>query len=107
MVLRPARLQAHPARVGPNPLEHLMPWMYVIPTVTDFFFNVYFFLRFSSIYSWGTQREREAETQADGEAGSIQGARCGTLSQDPGVTPWAEDRRSIAEPPGAPNINSF
>ena len=28
--------------------------------------------------------EREAETQAGGEAGSLQGARCGTPSQDLG-----------------------
>ena len=27
------------------------------------------------------QRERETETQAEGEAGSMQGARCGTLSR--------------------------
>ena len=27
--------------------------------------------------------EREAETQAEGEKGSLQGARCGTQSQDP------------------------
>ena len=31
--------------------------------------------------------EREAETQAEGEAGSPQGAGCGTRSQDPGITP--------------------
>ena len=30
--------------------------------------------------------QREAETQAEGEAGSLQGAQCGTPSQDPGVT---------------------
>ena len=30
-------------------------------------------------------REGETETQAEGEAGSLQGARCGTRSQDPGV----------------------
>ena len=27
-------------------------------------------------------REREKETQAEGEAGSMQGARCGTRSRD-------------------------
>ena len=43
--------------------------------------------------------QREAETQAEGEAGSMQGARRGTRSQDPGVTPWAEGRCSTAEPP--------
>ena len=35
-------------------------------------------------------REREAETQAEGEAGSMQGAQCGTRSCDPGVTTWAQ-----------------
>ena len=39
---------------------------------------------------------------AEGEAGSMQGARRGTRSRDPGVTPWAEGRRSTAEPPGLP-----
>ena len=34
--------------------------------------------------------EREAETQAEGEAGSMQGAQCGTRSQDPRIPPWAE-----------------
>ena len=31
--------------------------------------------------------EREAETQAEGEAGSLWGVPCGTQPQDPGVTP--------------------
>ena len=32
--------------------------------------------------------EREAETQAEeGEAGSMQGAQCGTGSQEAGITP--------------------
>ena len=31
--------------------------------------------------------QRQAETQAEGEAGSPPGARCRTRSQDPGVTP--------------------
>ena len=32
---------------------------------------------------------REAETQAEGEAGSMQGAQHGTQSQDSRITPWA------------------
>ena len=28
---------------------------------------------------------RDTETQAEGEAGSMQGAQCGTRSQDPGL----------------------
>ena len=37
-----------------------------------------------------TDREREAETQAEGEAGSMQGARYGTRTPVSRVTPWAE-----------------
>ena len=58
------------------------------------------FLKF--IYSWETQREREAETQAEGEAGSMQGARCGTQSRDPGIMTWAKGGRSIIKPPRCP-----
>ena len=54
-----------------------------------------FFLKILFIYSW----EREAETQAEGEAGSMQGAWRGTRSQDPKITPWAEGRYLTAEPP--------
>ena len=45
-----------------------------------------------------TEREREAETQAEGEAGSLQGAWCGTrflrtqdqdLSKSQMLNPWA------------------
>ena len=43
--------------------------------------------------------EREAETQAEGETGSLRGPRRGTRFRDPGVTPWAEGRCSTAEPP--------
>ena len=46
--------------------------------------------------------EREAETQAEGEAGSMQGARRGTRSRHPGITPWAEGRCSTAEPARRP-----
>ena len=34
--------------------------------------------------------QREAETQAEGEAGSMQGARCGTWSWVSRIMPWAE-----------------
>ena len=37
-----------------------------------------------------TEREIEAETQAEGEAGSMKGARRGTQSQVSRITPWAE-----------------
>ena len=35
-------------------------------------------------------RERKAETQAEREAGSMRGARCGTRSQVSRIRPWAE-----------------
>ena len=47
--------------------------------------------------------QREAETQAEREAGSTQGVRCGTPTQDPRITPWAEGRRSTTEPPMCPS----
>ena len=34
----------------------------------------------------------------------MQGARCGTRSQDPEIMPWAEGRCSTTEPPGAPHV---
>ena len=49
-----------------------------------------------------THTHTEAETQAEGEAGSMQGARRGTRSQDPGITPWAKSRCSTTEPPRHP-----
>ena len=56
--------------------------------------TVAFFLK-DSIYLFMRDTQREAETQAEGEAGSMQGVRCGTRSQDSRITPWAE-------PPGLP-----
>ena len=53
------------------------------------------------------ERKREAETQAEGEAGSMQGARRGTQSRDPRITPWAEGRCSTAGPPGRPHQTYF
>ena len=49
------------------------------------------------MYSWETQRE--AETQAEGEAGSMQEARSGTPSQDSGITPRAKaDAQPLSHP---------
>ena len=47
-------------------------------------------------------REREAETQAEGEAGSMQGARRGTLSQVSRIRPWAEGGAKPLSHPGCP-----
>ena len=54
------------------------------------------------IYLYMRDTEREAETQAEGEAGSLRGARRRTPSPDPRVTPWARGRRSTAELPRRP-----
>ena len=41
--------------------------------------------------------KREAETQAEGEVGSLQGARCKTQSQDPGSLPeWKTDAQPLS-----------
>ena len=34
--------------------------------------------------------EREVETQAEGETGSMQGARCGTQTWESRIMPWAK-----------------
>ena len=49
-------------------------------------------------------REREAEIQAEGEAGSPWGARYGTRSQNPRITTWTKGRRSTTEPPRLPKL---
>ena len=46
--------------------------------------------------------EREAETQAEGEAVSLRGTQFRTWSQDPRITTWAKGRRSTTEPPRLP-----
>ena len=45
---------------------------------------------------------REAETQAEGEAGSLQGARRGTRSRDPGSHPEPKADAQPLSHPGAP-----
>ena len=56
----------------------------------------------------GIERERESETQAEGEAGSMQGARCGT--RPPGVfriAPWAEGGAKPLSHPSCPSTQFF
>ena len=50
------------------------------------------------------QRERGRDTQAEGEAGSMQGARCGTRSQVPRIRPWAEGGAKPLSHPGCPKF---
>ena len=46
--------------------------------------------------------ERKEETQADGEAGSMQETRRGTRSRVSRITPWAEGSTKPLSPPGLP-----
>ena len=46
--------------------------------------SIYFFKRFH-LFIHDRHRETEAETQEEGGAGSMQGARWGTRSQVPGI----------------------
>ena len=50
-----------------------------------FFLKIYLFMH-------ERHRKREAETQAEREAGSVQEAWCGTPSQDYRIMPWVEGR---------------
>ena len=72
---KPVRLKVCSA--DPRPLTSWKAWV-----------AFFFFPKILKFYSWETQRET-AETQAEGEAGFLQGAWCGTRSQDPGIIPWA------------------
>ena len=51
--------------------------------------------------------QRESETQAEAEAGSLQGARCGTRSQISRIRPWAEDGAKLPSHPGCPLFVGF
>ena len=53
-----------------------------------FYSSLFFFFKDLFIYSF-RENEREAETQAEGEAGSMQEARCGTRSRVSRITPRA------------------
>ena len=54
------------------------------------------------LFIYDRHREREAETQEEGEAGSMPGTRRGTRSRDSRIAPWAKGRRQTAEPPRDP-----
>ena len=49
------------------------------------------------------EREAETETEAEGEAGSMQGAQCGTRSLVSRITPWAESGAKLLSHQGCPN----
>ena len=61
-----------------------------------------FILIYLRFYLFIREREREAETQAEGEAGSLEGARRGTRSRVPRITPWAKGGAKLLSPSGCP-----
>ena len=68
----------------------------------------FLFLRFYLfIHDSHTERDREAETQVEGEAGSMQGAWRGIRSRVSRITPRAKGRRQTAAPPRDPQINKI
>ena len=54
-----------------------------------------------------TERKREAETQEEGEAGSMPGARRGTRSRDSRIASCAKGRLQTAAPPRDPLVRLF
>ena len=52
-------------------------------------------------------RDIEAEIQAEGEAGSIQGAQRGTRSWVSRIMPWTEGGTKLLSYPGCPVLTSF
>ena len=54
-----------------------------------------------------TEKDREAETQVEGEAGSMQGAQCGTRSRVPRIKPRAACNANLLCHQGCPLVADF
>ena len=65
-------------------------------------FILFIFLKILFIYLLMRDTETGAETQAEGEAGSMQGARRGTRSPVSRIRPWAEGGAKPLSHPGCP-----
>ena len=78
--------------------------IFLIEIIMDTDFSFFFFIEKVYLFKEKERerergKEREAETQAEGEAGSMQGAQCGTGSQVSRITPWAEgDAKPLSHP---------
>ena len=64
----------------------------------------FFFFFFKILFTYSRETQGQAETR---EAGSMRGPWYGTRSQESGITPWAEARRSNAEAQGRPKAWLF
>ena len=62
------------------------------------------FIIIINLFMRNTESKREAEAQAEGEAGSPQGTRHRTRSWVSRITPSAEGRHQTAEPPRRPHF---
>ena len=67
--------------------------MYIIVVSQPFvaLFNLLYLFFFKILFIH--ERERELETQAEGEAGSMPGTQRGTRSRDSRIAPWAKGWR--------------
>ena len=65
-------------------------WFFLPSSAIKSWHLKFFFFFLDFIYLFMRDTEREAETQAEGEAGSMQGTPCGTRSQDSRITPWVK-----------------
>ena len=74
----------------------LLPSQMFTFKISQFFFKdfIYLFMR-------------DREIQAEGEAGSMQGACRGTRSQVSRITPWTEGGAKPLSHPGCPNFTIF
>ena len=80
--------------------KHLTDWATQVPQ--DLLFFKYLFFKDIYLFMIDIERERKAETQEEGEAGSMPGARRGTRSRDSKTTPRAKGKRQTTEPPMDP-----
>ena len=86
--------------------EHMCPGPHnqAVTCKTYIFFKDFIYL---FIHERHTQRERGAETQAEEEAGSMQGAQRGTWSWVSRITPWIEGSAKPLSYPGCPTLAIF
>ena len=85
----------HKYSLSPHPRQHSFLFLFL------WFF---FFLRF---YLFIHEKHREAETQAEGEAGSMQGVQCRTRSPDVGSCPEPKEDAQPRSHPSVPLVLFF
>ena len=64
-----------------------------------------YFFKILFIYSWETERKREAETMAEGEAGSSRAADVGLDPESPGSHPGLKAMLNCWATEAAPNFS--